>query len=125
MEEEPPRKRGIPITRQEDWESTQKRIRLCTLTFERWRALKSTLALASDDAVASYLLDFLVLHVHRDECSTPVQKEPGDAEKLTTCTSAINNMYTHVNPYVYSNNVICLCHLKRLRKPYSSAALPL
>ena len=83
------------------------------------------LALASDDAVASYLLNFLALHMHRDECSTPVQKEPEAERTLTTCTSAINNMYTHVNPYVFSNNVICLCHLKRLRKPYSSAALPL
>ena len=36
--------------------------------------------MASDDAVACYLLDFLALHVHRDECSTPVQKEP-DAER--------------------------------------------
>ena len=125
MEEEPPRKRGRPITRQEDWESTRKQIRLSTSTFEGWRALKSTLALASDDAVASYLLDFLALHVHRDECSTPVQKRRRCAEMLTTCTSAINNMYTHVNPYIFSINVICLCHLKRLRKPYSSAALPL
>ena len=54
MEEEPPRKCGRPITRHEDWESTQKQIRLSTLTFERWQALKSTLALASDDAVARF-----------------------------------------------------------------------
>ena len=79
MEDEPPRKRGRPITRQEDWEASQKRIRLSTSTFERWRELKNALALASDDAVASYLLDFLALHVRRDECSTPVPKEP-DAE---------------------------------------------
>ena len=76
MEEEQPRKRGRPITRQEDWESTQKRIRLSTSTFERWRALKTTLVLESDDAVASYLLDFLALHVHHH---APVLKEP-DAE---------------------------------------------
>ena len=61
MEDEPPRKRGRPITRQ-DWDASQKQIHLSTSTFERWRELKTALALASDDAVASYLLDFLALH---------------------------------------------------------------
>ena len=36
--------------------------------------------MASDDAVTYYLLNFLVLHVHHDECSTPEKKEP-EAER--------------------------------------------
>jgi len=52
----PPRKHGRPVTRHEDWESTQKRIRLSTSTFQRWRELKNNLALPSDNSVASYLL---------------------------------------------------------------------
>ena len=94
MEEEPPQKRGRPITRQEDWESTQKRLRLSTSTFERWRALKSTLALASDDAVVSYLLDFLALHMHRDECSTPAEL------KIMVCHRSFSN------PFWYMTNQI-------------------
>ena len=115
MEEEPPRKRGRPITRREDWESTQKRIHLSTSTFERWQALKSTLALESDDAVVSYLLDFHVLHVHRDECSIPGQKEPdpersdlqllgGETsklrEELSVQTEWANNQQSTLNVHV-------------------------
>ena len=56
MEEQPARKRGQTVTRQEDWESTQKQIHLSNSTIERWQELKNMLALPSDDSVASYLL---------------------------------------------------------------------
>ena len=69
MEEQPVRKRGRPVMRQEDWESTQKRIRLSNSTFERWRELKNMLALPSDDSVASYLLSlYSQFVVYSDEC---------------------------------------------------------
>ena len=37
MVEQPARKRGRPVTRQEDWESTQKQIHLSNSIFERWQ----------------------------------------------------------------------------------------
>ena len=97
-EEEQTRKRGRQITRQEGWEWTQKQIHLFTSTFERRRALKTTLVLASDDAVASYLLDFLALHVYHDDCSTPVLFKAASIsglEKLGTWSGNIVNHFWH------------------------------
>jgi len=71
----PPRKHGRPVTRQEDWESTQKRIRLSTSTFQRWQELKNNLALPSDDSVASYLLSvFSKFVIHGDGQEGPFKR---------------------------------------------------
>ena len=71
----PPRKRGRPVTRQEDWESTQKRTRLSTSTFQRWRELKNNLALPSDDSVASYLLSvYSKFVIHSDGQEGPFER---------------------------------------------------
>ena len=90
--EEPARKRGRPVTRKEDWESTQKRIRLSNSTFERWRELKDTLALPSDDSIASYLLSLYFQFVaHSDERPGQGERTDQEDDNHSQSTSAIIN----------------------------------
>ena len=87
MAEQPERKRGHPVTRTEDWESTHKQICLLNATFERWSALKDELKFLNDNSVASFLLSLYSRLSNRNNNNSGQREEQVEGEEYNVSLS--------------------------------------